>query len=125
MNLLLDLYKFCESYDRYTRQHIAKFIYTHKDAPRMARHAGYDLRKFASAASKEFCARMATEGYLNNEGGILSSNGKRKRPISFDFVCVDGDRNRYTYEMMNLDKVSDEELFGNKRNIDRSERRIL
>lgn len=123
--ILLDLFKFCEGYDKYTRQHIARFIYGHPETERMARNADLDKRTFTSALSKEFCARCMTEGYLDRVGQEYFCKGKRKRPVMMQFACLDGYRNRYTWEMMHIEELSDEELFGKNRNVDRFERRIV
>ena len=123
--LLLDLFKFCEGYDKYTRQHIARMIYKHKDSERMAKNAGLPHREFVSLMSKEFVSRCMTEGYLDCRDGLLSCRGRLKRPLMMKLSCVDGYRMRYCYEMMNLEGMSDRELFGKGRNVDRSERRIL
>ncbi|QAX92086.1 hypothetical protein vBSsoS008_079 [Shigella phage vB_SsoS_008] len=40
-------------------------------------------------------------------------------------MCIDGYNNRYTWEMEHIGEMSDEELFGERRNIDRSERQIV
>lgn len=125
MMFLLDLFKFCEGYDKYTRQHVAKFIFSHEECARIADHAGLTPRQFASACSKEFCARGMTEGYLNCSGGIYSCRGRNKRPKLFTLHCFEGFSNRYTWEMMHLEELSDEDLFGERRNVDRSERRIV
>lgn len=125
MMLLLELFKFCEGYDRYTRQHIAKFIFQHKESERMAAAAGLPHREFVSLMSKEFCARCMTEGYLDCTGGVYSCRGRLKRPLMMKLVCVEGYANRYNYEMMHIEELSDEDLFGKGRNVDRSERRIL
>lgn len=125
MLILIDLFKFCESYDKYTRQHIAKFIYAHKESERLAKSAGLSHREFTSALSKEFCARCMTEGYLDCINGVFSCKSKMKRPVMMSLLCVDGYEKRYTYEMMSTGDMSDEDLFGECRNVDRSERRIV
>lgn len=125
MMFLLDLYKFCESYDKYTRQHIAKFIYTHEECQRIADHAGLTTRQFASACSKEFCARSMTEGYLDCSGGVFSCNGRNKRPKLFTLYCFEGYQTRYIHEMMNIGELGDDDLFCEGRNINRSDRRIV
>lgn len=125
MLLLLDLFRFCEGYDKYTRQHIAKFIYAHKESERFAKAAGMTHREFTSALSKEFCARCVTEGYLDCKGGFYWCKGKIKRPVMMKLMCIDGYNNRYTWEMMHIVEMSDEDLFSERRNVDRSERRIV
>lgn len=90
----------------------------------MAASAEMTHREFTSALSKEFCARCMTEGYLDCSGGVYWCKGKMKRPLMMNFVCLDGYKNRYTWEMMHIGEMSDEELFGKNRNVDRSERRI-
>ena len=91
----------------------------------MAKGAGLPHREFVSAMSKEFTARCMTDGYLNCEHGVFSCKGKRKRPVMMKLHCVEGYDNRYIWEMMHIGELSDEELFGANRNIDRSERRIV
>lgn len=108
---ILDLYKFCESYDKFNRQHIAKFIFTHKDCERFARSAGVTPRMFATMASKEFCARMMGLRYLDGLSCVYWHRGAQNRPFNFNFHCFGGLDDRYTWEMNNIEKMSDAELF--------------
>lgn len=112
---LLDLYKFCESYDWFNRQHLARFVFQHKECERLARAANMTPRRFATSVSKEFIARMCTLGYLNLDKGIASSKGAHKRPERFELYSLEGESNRYIYEMLNIDKLTDEELFGSSK----------
>ena len=91
----------------------------------MAASAGMPHREFTSALSKEFCARCMTEGYLDGVRGEYWLKNRMKRPLMMNFVCMGGYKNRYTWEMMHIEELSDEELFGERRNVDRSERRIV
>ena len=109
---LLDLYRFCESYNRFSRQNLATFIFKHRECERLARAAGVTPRFFASSASKEFLARMMGMGYIDGVNLSYWSRGAQKRPFEFDFHCYGGENDRYTWEMMNVDKLSDKELFG-------------
>lgn len=109
---ILDLYKWCESYERFTRQHIAAFIFKHHECERLARAAGVSTRFFASSASKEFLARMMSAGYIDGVNNWFWSKGAQMRPFQFDFKCYGGDGDRYTKEMMSIEKLSDDELFG-------------
>ncbi|UXQ90344.1 hypothetical protein [Escherichia phage TR2] len=108
---LLDVYKFCEGYRNFNRQHLARFIYKHKDCARMAKAAGVDERYFASSCSKEFMARMLTAGYLDGVNGVYWSKGSGKRPFQFEFMSLEGKSSAYVNEMMNIATMSDEELF--------------
>lgn len=108
---LLDIYNFCEGYKNFNRQHLARFIYKHKDCARMSKAAGVDERYFASSCSKEFVARMLTAGYLDGVNGVYWSKGSSKRPFQFEFMSLDGKSSDYVSEMMNIASMSDEELF--------------
>ena len=77
----------------------------------MAKLAGVTPHRFATLASREFLARMMGLGYIDGRNLVYWSNGFHKRPFSFDFRCVKGESDRYTWEMNNVDKLSDEELF--------------
>lgn len=109
---LLDLYRFCEGYEKFNRQHLAVFIYKHRECERLAKAAGVTPRYFASSASKEFCARMMTSGYLDGVNNWYWSKGSQKRPFEFHFNCYGGDEDVYTSDMMNIGDMCDHELFG-------------
>ncbi|HBM2054234.1 TPA: hypothetical protein LUK65_003743 [Escherichia coli] len=111
---LLDLYNFCEGYKNFNRQHLARFIYKHKDCARMAKAAGVDERYFASSCSKEFMARMLTAGYLDGVNGVYWCKGSIKRPFQFEFMSLEGRSSDYVSEMMNIANMSDDELFAQK-----------
>lgn len=113
---LLDLYKWCESYDWFNRQHIAKFIYQHRECERLARAAGLTPRMFASLASKEFCARMMTAGYIDGVCGKYWSKGSSKRPFGFELYSLDGMRNDWIRDMARIGEIGDDELFQAKAN---------
>lgn len=113
---LLDLYKWCESYDWFNRQHIAKFIYQHRECERLARAAGLTPRMFASLASKEFCARMMTAGYIDGVCGKYWSKGSSKRPFGFELYSLDGMRNDWIRDMARIGEMGDDELFKAKAN---------
>ena len=113
---LLDLYKWCESYDWFNRQHIAKFIYQHRECERIARAAGLTPRMFASLASKEFCARMMTSGYIDGVCGKYWSKGSSKRPFGFELYSLDGMRNDWIRDMARIGEMGDDELFQAKAN---------
>lgn len=113
---LLDLYKWCESYDWFNRQHIAKFIYQHRECERLARAAGLTTRMFASLASKEFCARMMTAGYIDGVCGKYWSKGSSKRPFGFELYSLDGMRNDWIRDMARIGEMGDDELFQAKAN---------
>ncbi|AQY55324.1 hypothetical protein HOR71_gp28 [Escherichia phage vB_EcoS_ESCO41] len=109
---LLDVYRFCEGYKKFNRQHLAVFIYKHRECERLAKAAGVTPRYFASSASKEFIARCMGEGYLDGVNNWYWSKGAQKRPFEFHFRCYGGENDSYTWEMMNIEKMSDNELFG-------------
>lgn len=113
---LLDLYKWCESYDWFNRQHIAKFIYQHRECERLARASGLTPRMFASLASKEFCARMMTAGYIDGVCGKYWSKGSSKRPFGFELYSLDGMRNDWIRDMARIGGMGDDELFQAKAN---------
>ncbi|QHR69075.1 YdbL [Escherichia phage tonn] len=113
---LLDLYKWCESYDWFNRQHIAKFIYQHRECERLARAAGLTPRMFASLASKEFCARMMTAGYIDGVCGKYWSKGSSKRPFGFELYSLDGMRNDWIRDIARIGEMGDDELFQAKAN---------
>lgn len=113
---LLDLYKWCESYDWFNRQHIAKFIYQHRECERLARSAGLTPRMFASLTSKEFCARMMTAGYIDGVCGKYWSKGSSKRPFGFELYSLDGMRNDWIRDMARIGEMGDDELFQAKAN---------
>lgn len=113
---LLDLYKWCESYDWFNRQHIAKFIYQHRECERLARAAGLTPRMFASLASKEFCARMMTAGYIDVVCGKYWSKGSSKRPFGFELYSLDGMRNDWIRDMARIGEMGDDEFFQAKAN---------
>lgn len=113
---LLDLYKWCESYDWFNRQHIAKFIYQHRECERLARAAGLTPRMFARLASKEFCARMMTAGYIDGVCGKYWSKGSSKRPFGFELYSLDGMRNDWIRDMARIGEMGDDELFQAKAN---------
>lgn len=109
---LLDLYRFCESWRQFNRQHLARFVFNHRECSRLARAAGVTPRFFASMVSKECMARWVTLGYLNYSDGYASAKGPDKRPVNFEFESFKGRDSRYMLEMMNVEKLNDEKLFG-------------
>ena len=109
---LLDVYRFCESVENFTRQDLAKFIYRHRECSRLAAAAEVTPRFFASSASKEFVARMIGFGYLDGVNLVYWCKGSRKRPFNFEMFALEGERNQYIYDIMNLEKLTDEQLFG-------------
>lgn len=113
---LLDLYKFCESYDWFNRQHLARFVFQHKECERLARAANMTPRMFATSVSKEFIPRMATLGYLGIDKGVVTCYGSNKRPFGFELYSLEGERNQYIREMLHIGEMSDEELFCSKTN---------
>lgn len=56
---------------------------------------------------------MGTLGYLSIDKGVMRAKGSQKRPYGFELRSLEGESNRYIYEMMNIEKLTDEELFGN------------
>lgn len=55
---------------------------------------------------------MMVAGYLDGVSRSYWCLGAHKRPFNFEFKCYGGEKDRYTWEMMNIEKMSDEELFG-------------
>lgn len=109
---ILDVYRFCEMNDKFARQDLAKFVFRHRECSRLAEAAEVTPRFFASSVSKEFLARMMGFGYIDGVRGVYWSKGAAKRPFNFELRSMEGERNRYIYEIMNIEKLSDEELFG-------------
>lgn len=116
---LLDLYRFCESREKFNRQDLAKFIYRHRECERLAKNAGVTPRYLASSVSKEFISRLMSEGYIDGINLEYWCKNKIKRPFNFELHSLEGDKNVYISEMMNIEKMSDEELFS-KPKFDRS-----
>lgn len=108
---LLDLYKFCESREKFNRQEFAKFIYRHRECERLAKNAGVTPRYLASSVSKEFISRLMGLGYLDGVRCEYWCKNRMKRPFNFELYSLEGDSNSYVYELMNIEKMSDEELF--------------
>ncbi|MGS9609504.1 hypothetical protein ACQWKN_21915 [Salmonella enterica subsp. enterica serovar Infantis] len=108
---LLDLYKFCESREKFNRQDFAKFIYRHRECERLAKNAGVTPRYLASSVSKEFISRLMGLGYLDGVNCNYWCKNRMKRPFNFELYSLEGDSNSYVYELMNIEKMSDEELF--------------
>lgn len=114
---LLDLYRFCESRESFNRQELAKFVYCHRECKRLAENAGETPRYFASSVSKEFIARMMSAKYLDGVSGKFWHNGNR--PFNFELYSLEGNKNQYVKEIMNIGNMSDDELF-KKSEFDRS-----
>lgn len=108
---LLDLYRWCESWNRFNRQQLAKFVFDHRECDRLARAANTDRRTFASMVSREFFGRMATAGYLDIKYRYAIARPSR-RPFCFELYSLEGMKNEYIREMMNIGDMSDDELFG-------------
>lgn len=72
-------------------------------------------RKFASSVSLEFIPRMATLGYLGIDKGVVTCHGSHKRPYGFELYSLEGESNKYIYDLFHLDELSDDELFGNSK----------
>lgn len=71
---------------------------------------------FATAVSKEFCARMMTAGYLDGVGGkFWCKKGSVNRPFSFELYSLEGMQNEWVRDVLSIGEISDEELFGTKR----------
>lgn len=109
---LLDLYRFCESWRQFNRQHLARFVFGHRECERLAMAAGVTPRFFASMISKECMARWCTLGYLDIEKGVARAKGPDKRPSGYEFETFKGRDSRYMLEMMNIGKLDDSALFG-------------
>lgn len=109
---LLDLYRFCEGYSWFNRQHLAKFVYKHRECERLARAANLSEREFASVVSKEFIGRMCMLGYIDLKNGVATCYGSQKRPFNFELRSIEGKSNQYINRMINIDELSDEEFFG-------------
>lgn len=77
---------------------------------------------FATAVSKEFCARMMTAGYLDGVGGkFWCKKGSVNRPFSFELYSLEGMQNEWVSDVLRIGEMSDEELFtsnANRQNIE-------
>ena len=54
---------------------------------------------------------MLTAGYIDGKCGEFVSKGSLKRPFEFNFEAMTGYDSRYIREMMNVGKMTDDELF--------------
>lgn len=54
---------------------------------------------------------MLTAGYIDGKCGEFSSKGSLKRPFDFNFEAFNGYESKYIKEMMNIGKMTDDELF--------------
>lgn len=108
---ILDVFKFCESYERFNRQHLARFIYQHRECERLAKLAGVTTRYFASSSSKEFLARCMTSGYIDGVNNWYWAISKSRRPFGFEFRSFRGNGEDYIKEIMSINEMSDDELF--------------
>lgn len=54
---------------------------------------------------------MMGYGYLDGVHCVYWCKNNMKRPFNFELHSLEGDSNRYVWEMMNIEKMSDEELF--------------
>lgn len=72
--------------------------------------------KFASSVSLEFIPRMATLGYLVIDKGVVTCYGSHKRPFGFELYSLEGESNKYIYDLFHIDELSDDELFNRKSN---------
>ena len=113
---LLDLYRFCESNEKFTRQDLARYVYRHRECARLAEAAETTTRYFASCVSKEFVSRMMGFGYLDGVNLVYWCNGSTKRPFNFELFILEGERNKYIYELMHIEELTDEQLFGSTSN---------
>lgn len=90
---------------------MARFIYQHKDSERFSKASGLSHREFCSAASKEFCAKMLSMGYIDGKCGEFVSKGSLKRPFGFNFEALNGYESKYIKDMMRIATMTDDELF--------------
>ena len=54
---------------------------------------------------------MLTAGYIDGKCGEFFSRGSLRRPFEFNFEALSGYESRYIKEMMNIGKMTDDELF--------------
>lgn len=108
---MLDLYRFCESRENFNRQDLAKFVFRHRECERLAKSAGVTPRFLASSVSKEFIARMVSAGYLDGVRRVFWCKNKMARPFGFELYSMEGEKNQYVRDIMNIGTMSDEELF--------------
>lgn len=54
---------------------------------------------------------MLSMGYIDGKCGEFVSKGSLKRPFEFDFEALNGYESRYIKEMMNIGRMTDDELF--------------
>lgn len=54
---------------------------------------------------------MLTAGYIDGKRGEFVSKGSLKRPFDFKFEVFNGYESKYIKEMMNVGRMTDDELF--------------
>ena len=108
---ILDVYRFCESRREFDRKELAEFIFSHREAERLARHAQLTPVQFASVMSREFIPRLCSLGYLDMSAGKAWVRNKDARPMGFQIHTLEARTSDYIRLMMNVGKMSDEELF--------------
>lgn len=109
---LLDLYRFFESSKSFTRQEVGQFVLAHHDSERFARSAELSPKQFAACVAREVIPRLCTEGYLDMSKGVAWVRDREKRPFSFELRSLEARKSKYMHVLMNVGKMSDEELFG-------------
>lgn len=62
---------------------------------------------------------MLMNGYLDGENLSYWSTGSKNRPFRFEFKCLKGMDDEYTFQMANIGEMSDDELFGGARHKNR------
>lgn len=77
----------------------------------MAKSAEVDRRFFASSLSKEFLSKGCTHGYLDLKNRVAWCRGADRRPFGMDLRSQSGAGDEYIWQMMNVDKLGDEDLF--------------
>lgn len=54
---------------------------------------------------------MLSMGYIDGKCGEFVSKGSLKRPFEFNFEAINGHGSKYIKDMMNIGKMTDDELF--------------
>ena len=54
---------------------------------------------------------MLTIGYIDGKCGEFVSKGSLKRPFEFNFEALTGYDSKYIKDIMNIGKMTDDELF--------------
>uniref|UniRef100_A0AAU8GCE5 Uncharacterized protein n=2 Tax=unclassified Caudoviricetes TaxID=2788787 RepID=A0AAU8GCE5_9CAUD len=106
----LELFKFCESLDKFTRSELESFICSCRNCERAASAVGVGKDEFAIGISREFIARSMSCGYLDGMNLVYWLNDARKKPRLMKFHASKADD--YFNDMVSIESLNDDDLFG-------------